>query len=161
MNPCPCGFLGDPRKECTCTPYQAQRYRNRISGPMLDRIDLQVEVPRLELGELVKNHHGESSAEIRKRVIGAHRIEQARFHGVGIINNAAMKSQQLKTFCRLENDAQNLLHKVFQGFNLSMRALDRVLKLARTIADLAGSEQIQPLHIAEAVQYRCFDRPLC
>lgn len=161
MNPCPCGFLGDPKKACTCTPHQAQRYRNRISGPMLDRIDLQVEVPRLELDELTKGSRNESSAEIRKRVNGAHTIEQARFQRMGIINNAEMKGRQIETFCKLEKDAQDLLHKIFQGLNLSMRSLDRVLKVARTIADLAGSEQIQQLHIAEAVQYRCFDRPLC
>ena len=160
MNPCPCGFLGDPQKPCTCTPYQAQRYRNRISGPILDRIDLQVEVPRLELAELANHSQGESSSEIRKRVIQAHQIAQARFQNEGIINNAEMKGSQIKTFCKLQPEPQELLYKIFQKFNLSMRALDRVLKVSRTIADLAGSEQIEPLHLAEAVQYRCFDRPL-
>lgn len=161
MNPCPCGFLGDPKKSCTCTPYQAQRYRNRISGPILDRIDLQVEVPRLELNELANHAQGESSAEIRKRVIRAHQIAQARFQNEGIIYNAEMKGRQVKTFCSLQKEPQELLYKIFQKLNLSMRALDRVLKVSRTIADLAGSEQIEPIHLAEAVQYRCFDRPLC
>ncbi len=161
MNPCPCGFLGDPRKECTCTPYQAQRYRNRISGPILDRIDLQVEVPRLELKDIDKDNHSESSTEVRKRVISAHKIAQARFQKEGIIYNAEMIGRQIKTFCKLKRESQELLYKIFQKLNLSMRAHDRVLKVARTIADLAGSEQIEPLHLAEAVQYRCFDHPLC
>jgi magnesium chelatase family protein len=159
MNPCPCGFLGDPQKECTCSPYQAQRYRNRISGPILDRIDLQIEVPRLEIKDLMKGG-GETSAEIRARVIAAHAIERARFQNQGIVHNAEMTGRQIKSFCRLKSESQELLYRVFQTLNLSMRAHDRVLKVARTIADLAGSAQIEPLHIAEAVQYRCFDRPL-
>lgn len=161
MNPCPCGFLGDPKKACTCTPYQAQRYRNRISGPMIDRIDLQVEVPRLGLDDLSSAGRGETSAEIRKRVVSAHAIEQKRFQGEGIAFNAKMKGRQIRAFCKLHRESQDLLNRLFQGLNLSMRALDRILKVARTIADLAGSDQIEPMHLAEAVQYRCFDRPLC
>ncbi len=160
MNPCPCGFLGDPKKECTCTPYQAQRYRNRVSGPLLDRIDLQVEVPRLELQDLEKGSKGETSFEIRKRVLNAHRRQQRRFQNEGIRYNSEMQNRHIKMFCQLKSESWQLLTRIFQNLNLSMRALDRVLKVARTIADLAESEEIEPLHLAEAVQYRCFDRPL-
>lgn len=160
MNPCPCGYLGDPKKACTCTPYQAQRYRNRISGPLLDRIDLQVEVPRLEIEEIEKKPEGEASAEIRKRVIKAREKQQMRFQNEGIRCNAEMQNRHLKMFCNLKEDAQHLLSKVFQKLGLSMRAFDRVLKVARTITDLANTEQIEFSHLAEAVQYRCFDRPL-
>jgi magnesium chelatase family protein len=159
MNPCPCGHLGDPHKECTCTPYQAQRYRSRVSGPILDRIDLQIEVPRLELSELSSEKSAESSQEIRKRVVRAHKIQQERFRNTGVHCNAQMKSQHLKTFCQLKKESRDLLHQVFHNLKMSMRAHDRVLKIARTIADLEESVQIEPVHLAEAVQYRCLDRP--
>lgn len=160
MNPCPCGFLGDPERECSCTPYQAQRYRNRVSGPILDRIDLHVEVPRLELKELVSENKEEGSAEIRKRVIKAREKQLKRFHDTAIRCNAQMENQHLKTFCNLTKDTRELLHKIFASLNLSMRALDRVVKIARTVADLAESERVEQVHLAEAVQYRCLDRSL-
>lgn len=158
-HPCPCGHLGDPHKECTCTPYQAQRYRNRVSGPILDRIDLQIEVPRLELSELTSEKKTESSQEIRKRVAKAHGIQLERFRNTGVHCNAQMKSHHLKTFCKLKRESRDLLHQVFHNLKMSMRAHDRVLKIARTIADLEESVQIEPVHLAEAVQYRCLDRP--
>ena len=155
----PVRFSRRPEKKCTCTPYQAQRYRNRILGPILDRIVLQIEVPRLEIRDL-KSGGRETSADIKTRVIQAHGLQQDRFHNDGIAYNAKMRGRQIKAFCRLKSESQELLHRVFQALNLTMRAHDRVLKVARTIADLAGSDQIEPLHLAEAVQYRCFDRPL-
>ncbi len=160
MNPCPCGYLGDPKRECTCTPHQAQRYRNRISGPILDRIDLHVEVPRMELKELAQSKQGEPSSEIRKRVIKAREIQRERYQDEGITQNSDMHNKQIKKYCKLNKESQDLLYNVFHKLNLSMRAFDRILKVARTIADLDASEQIKSIHLAEAVQYRLFDRPL-
>lgn len=160
MNPCPCGFWGDPKRKCTCTPYQAQKYRNRISGPILDRIDLHIEVPRIELEEIVQEKQGEPSAEIRKRVIMAREFQMARFKNEGISKNSDMDSKQIKKYCKLSKECRGLLYNIFQKLNLSMRSFDRLLKVARTIADLEASEEIKTEHIAEAVQYRFLDRPL-
>lgn len=160
MNPCPCGFWGDPKKGCTCTPHQAQRYRNRVSGPILDRIDLHIEVPRMELEEIVQGKRGESSAEIRERVIRAREIQQERFKKEGVTKNSDMDNSHIKKYCKLNKESQNLLYNIFRKLNLSMRAFDRLLKVARTIADLEASEEINSVHLAEAVQYRLFDRPL-
>lgn len=160
MNPCPCGYLGDPSKECTCTPYQAQRYRSRVSGPILDRIDLHIEVPRLEIKELTAEKQEESSQEIRNRVIKARKRQQERFNQTKINCNSDMQNQHLKKYCALEKDAKELLYNAFDKLKLSMRALDRVVKIARTIADLCGSGSIEPMHLAEAIQYRCLDRSL-
>lgn len=154
MNPCPCGYLGDPLKQCTCTPYQVSRYMGRVSGPLLDRIDMQVNVQRVEFADLNGSEKPESSAEIKKRVMAAREIQLKRFADEGIFANADMSHSQLERYCRLTKDAEGLLAQAFRQMNLSARAHDRLLKVARTIADLAGSELIEVAHIAEAVQYR-------
>ncbi|MCL5046634.1 MAG: YifB family Mg chelatase-like AAA ATPase [Actinobacteria bacterium] len=158
LNPCPCGFHSDPGRTCTCTPLQISRYRSRVSGPLLDRIDIHVEVPRPTLAEIEEAPAAEPSAVVRRRVESARRVQLERFSGLGIYYNAQMNGPKLARFCRLGERARNLLRAAFDGFGLSMRAHDRILKVARTIADLAGSEEIKPGHLAEAIQYRTLDR---
>ncbi|HAA90225.1 MAG TPA: magnesium chelatase [Peptococcaceae bacterium] len=160
MNPCPCGFFGDPKKPCSCTPHQVHRYRNRISGPLLDRIDLHVEVPRLEIKEIKSATPEETSSEIRKRVTKARQKQEKRFRKEKIRCNAEMETRHIKQFCQLEDSAQKMLFQAFEKLGLSMRAYDRILKVARTIADLEDCDQIQVPHLAESIQYRCLDRPL-
>jgi magnesium chelatase family protein len=161
MNPCPCGFHGDPKRQCRCTPQQVEKYRERISGPLLDRIDLHVEAPAVAFDELRSTERSESSAAIRERVVGAREVQHARFgEGSRVRINSRMGSQQLRKFCALTADAENLLRMAMDNLNLSARAHDRILKVARTIADLAGSEHIEPDNIAEAIQYRTLDRKL-
>lgn len=162
MNPCPCGFLGDPVKACTCTPHQVSRYLSRVSGPLLDRIDLQVNVQRVEFADLNSDERPEGSAAIKARVAVARQIQLARFAAAGegrlIFANADMNRAQLEKYCLMQPAAEKLLEKAFARLNLSARAHDRLLKVARTIADLAGSELIEAAHIAEAVQYRGLEK---
>lgn len=158
MNPCPCGYLGDPLKACTCSPIQIQRYQSRISGPLLDRFDLQIEVPRLQDFDHDNLSRGESSATVRERVEGARLIQRMRFAGKNYFCNAQMSSKDLKEFCSIDLDGAKLMRQAVQRFSLSARAYYRIIKLARTIADLAGEEQIRSEHLAEAVQYRSLDR---
>ena len=158
MNPCPCGFAGDPSRPCRCTPVQIQRYRSRISGPLLDRIDVQIEVPRLKHEELMGNATGEDSATVRARVMEARERQARRLAGRGIYCNAHMGARETREFCVLDEAGQNLLARATAQFGLSARAHHRLLKLARTIADLAGEERIGPQHLAEAIQYRILDR---
>ena len=158
MNPCPCGHRGDGQRECLCTPPQVARYLSRISGPLLDRIDLHVEVPRVLPAELTSAPTGESSPEIRARVLQARAIQQARFGGTASCN-AQMTPRQLRRHCRLGEEEKAFLRRAIERLGLSARAYDRVLRLARTIADLEGSEGITAAHLAEAIQYRAFDRP--
>ena len=158
MNPCKCGHLGDPRHECRCLPHEVERYRNRISGPLLDRIDLHVEVPAVTLQEL-KGPPGEATTAIAERVAAVRRTQLERFGGgSGSPYNAAMTPKQLRRHCALGSAAQRLLDRAFQRLGLSARSLNRILKVARTIADLAGHGQIEPAHLAEAIQYRALDR---
>ncbi len=154
MNPCKCGYLGHPTKKCTCSPGEIQRYRHRISGPLLDRIDLHIEVPAISYDELSAKAPGEPSESIRKRVITARRRQVERYRDEGITKNADLTSPMVKKYCNLSPDAEQLLKQCFDKLNLSARAYYRILKVARTIADLAGSEQIELAHVTEALRYR-------
>lgn len=158
MNPCKCGFLGDAKRECTCTPAQINQYRSRISGPLLDRIDIQVEVANADYKDLSNMEKGETSAEIKKRVNKARQIQRERYKGYGIYSNAQLTAGMLAEFCRLGEAENNILKMAFDRLGLSARAHSRILKVARTIADLAGEENINSAHIAEAIQYRNLDR---
>jgi magnesium chelatase family protein len=158
MNPCPCGYLGDPKHECRCTPTQIQRYRSRISGPLLDRIDLHIEAPALSLTELRSEKSGESSVAIRERVNTARTRQHARFTGTKITSNARMTHAQIRKHCAIDSTMGDLLQQAMEQLSLSARAYDRILKVSRTIADLAGADKIESNHLLEAIQYRSLDR---
>lgn len=158
MNPCPCGYYGDIKQECACTPKQVNRYLSKISGPLLDRIDIHLEVPRLEVEELTNYQKSEGSVDIKKRVEVARELQAARFKAEEINCNVEMTSSMVEQYCIMNQAAVNLLEQAITRLNLSARAYDRILKLARTIADLAGEEIILSEHIAEAIQYRSLDR---
>ncbi|MBN2468005.1 MAG: YifB family Mg chelatase-like AAA ATPase [Deltaproteobacteria bacterium] len=160
MNPCPCGFWGDHRRQCTCTVPQIQRYKSRISGPLLDRIDIHVEVPAVKYKELSHESSGESSLTIRQRVVEARGIQKERFRTSQIHCNAQMQHRHIKKYCGIGEDCQRLLERAINTLGLSARAYTRILKVSRTIADLGGEEAIQAPHIAEAIQYRSLDRNL-
>jgi magnesium chelatase family protein len=159
-NPCPCGFFGDPKRECRCSLIQVQRYRNRISGPLLDRIDIQLEVPAAEFREVASKQEGEKSAAIRERVITVRRRQSERFARSKVRCNARMTSKMVRTHCQLDDPSEEMLRMAMQQLGLSARAYDRILKVARTIADLADSENILAEHVGEAIQYRTLDRNL-
>lgn len=159
MNPCPCGYYNHPDKECTCSPATVHRYMGRISGPLLDRIDLHIEVTPVSVGEIVAETGEEPSATIRERVVRARGIQAARFRGEpGVRTNAMMNAKMVRTYCRPDAAARTLLERAMERLGLSARAYDRILKVARTIADLAGSAEIGAAHIAEAINYRSLDR---
>lgn len=159
MNPCPCGFAGDPMRECRCSQRQILAYRSKISGPLLDRIDLHIEVPSMRYHEISSAAPGESSAFIRERVAAARRVQQERYRGTRRIHcNAGMTAKAIQKHCALGADAQSLLKTAITELNFSARAYDRILKVARTIADLAGGESIRAEHVAEAINYRVLDR---
>jgi magnesium chelatase family protein len=159
MNPCPCGYFGDPSHPCSCAPLAIERYRSRISGPLLDRIDIHLEVPAVAYGDLVGEQSGETSAEIRVRVERAREIQRARFRGVrGVHANAHMGARDLRRYCRLSEPVESILRQAVGRLGLSARAYHRVLKIARTIADLAGAAELGTAHVSEAIQYRSLDR---
>ncbi len=158
MNPCPCGYYGDRTRECTCSQTQIMKYMSKISGPLLDRIDLHIEVPSVSYDDLETKQRGESSAEIKARVNGARKIQTERYKGTGIFSNSQLTAELMNTYCALGDEANALLKQAFESLGLSARAHNRILKVARTIADLANSEQIEMEHIAEAIQYRALDK---
>ena len=169
MNPCPCGYFNDKQRECMCTPPMIQRYVSKVSGPLLDRIDIHIEVPAVQYKELRQGAAAEGSAEIRARVLAARERQHERFsrsdnalpaskRGKPIYANAQMSTQQIRVFCELSTDAERLLERAMQQQGLSARAHDRILKVSRTIADLEGAQDVEVKHIAEAIQYRTLDR---
>ena len=161
LNPCPCGYYGDVKRECRCSPRQIENYRQRISGPLLDRIDLHVEVPLVDFRELSSQAaSGESSAVIRERVVAARNIQLERFRKTSVTSNAAMSSKLVRQHCQLDAESTGYLGHAMEEMNFSARAHDRILKVARTLADLGGSEAIRPQDILEAIQYRVLDRKL-
>ena len=160
MNPCPCGYYGDPKRDCTCPEGAAKRYLSKISGPMLDRIDIHIEVPPIDFEKLSSKVPSECSADIKKRVNAARKIQQERLKGTGISCNAKMDSALTKEFCQPTPQAMIMLERVFEKLNFSARAYDKILRVARTIADLENSPNIEASHIAQAVQFRSLDRKI-
>jgi magnesium chelatase family protein len=160
LNPCPCGYRNDPRRQCRCMPHEIERYMNRMSGPLLDRIDIHIEVPPVDYAELSATTQGTSSAEIREQVIAAREIQARRFHKSQINHNANMTHRQIVTHCSLDAEGHAQLQKAMEDFGLSARAHDKILRIARTIADLDNMKQISSMHIFEAITYRTLDRKL-
>jgi magnesium chelatase family protein len=154
MNPCPCGYYGDPVRECTCSMQTISRYQKRISGPLLDRIDIHIEVPRVDYQKLTDERLGERSEALRGRVERAREVQRRRFAGTALSCNADMGPTEVREVCRLDETGRSLVRAAMQQLQMSARAFHRILKLARTIADLAGSERIETAHLAEAIQYR-------
>ena len=160
MNPCPCGFYSDPHRECTCTLPQIQRYKGKISGPLLDRIDIHVDVPPVRFQDMSTEKQAEPSRQIKERVKTARAIQQERFKGKKVFCNALMVARHIRKFCQVDRSSHKLLQHAMEKLGFSARAYTRILKVSRTIADLEGSGQIQPHHISEAIQYRSLDRTL-
>lgn len=158
MNPCPCGFFGSKEKECTCSPQAIQKYMGKISGPLLDRIDIQIEVTAVKYQKLETEEEIESSEKIKERVNKARKIQQDRYKENGIYSNAELTPKLVSKYCKLDKESKTILQNAFEKLGLSARAHGRILKVARTIADLDGKENINVSHIAEAIQYRSLDK---
>jgi len=158
MNPCPCGYRGDPRRQCNCTPMQIERYLSRISGPLLDRIDIHVEVPPVPFRELSDTGGGTTSAQMRDQVLAARDRQIKRFSGEPAKANGKMAPPEIRKHCKLGRDAESLLKTAMEELGLSARAHDKILRVSRTIADLAGNEDIAAEHLSEAINYRTLDR---
>ncbi len=158
LHPCPCGYLGDSKHQCVCTPSQIHRYRSRVSGPLFDRIDIHIDVPSVPYKELSARYSGEPSAKIRERVVNARKIQTERFRRDRIFSNGQMKTRHMRKHCILTDEAQTILDAAMQRLGLSARAYTRILKVSRTIADLEKSDRILPHHVSEAIQYRTLDR---
>lgn len=159
MNPCPCGFFGDPNRSCSCSPSSVSKYRNRVSGPLMDRIDIHVEVPAVRYRELARTREGEPSQAMRQRVERAREVQRQRFERTPRVHcNSQMGPRLIRHFCVLSPEGHQLIASVIDRLGMSARAHDRILKVARTISDLAGSETIEVAHLAEAIQYRTLDR---
>jgi magnesium chelatase family protein len=158
MNPCPCGYFGDRVRSCRCSAQQIRQYQGKISGPLLDRIDLHIEVPSVKYRDLTRTEEGESSAAIKKRVDRARERQKQRFNGAGILTNARMMEKQIRSFCAIDEESHQLLEMAIEKMGFSARAMNRILKVSRTIADLEGADKIEPAHVAEAIQYRSLDR---
>jgi len=160
MNPCPCGYYSSKSHPCKCTPYQIQKYRSKLSGPLLDRIDLHIDIPQVKYEHIVSDRQEETSAQVRSRVEKARSLQLARFKNTRVFFNARMSGKMLKEFCRLTDAGKAMIKAAFSDLNLSARSHDKILKIARTIADLDGSNQIQEQHLSEALHYRSLDREL-
>jgi magnesium chelatase family protein len=158
MNPCPCGYFGDRVRSCRCSAQQIRQYQGKISGPLLDRIDLHIEVPSVKYRDLTGKEDGESSAAIKKRVDQARQRQKQRFNGAGILTNARMMEKQIRSFCAIDEESHQLMEMAIEKMGFSARAMNRILKVSRTIADLEGADKIEPAHVAEAIQYRSLDR---
>ena len=158
MNPCPCGYRGDPRRQCHCSPIQIERYTSRISGPLLDRLDIHIEVPPVPFRELSDQTPGTTSETMRASVILGREVQQRRFGSGSLSLNGRMTPSQIRKHCKLETDAENLLKSAMEEMGLSARAHDKILRIGRTIADLEQSEKISQQHLSEAINYRTLDR---
>ena len=160
LHGCPCGFATDPSNECSCTPPQIQNYLSRVSGPLLDRIDIHIEVPAVKYKDLASEASGENSAAIRARVIRARQVQLRRFKGKNLFSNARMEPKEIRQYCKIDVTGHDLLKMAITKLGLSARAYDRILKVSRTIADIEGSEEIRHEFVSEAIQYRSLDRTL-
>jgi magnesium chelatase family protein len=158
MNPCPCGYLGDPTHDCSCNQGQIDKYLGKISGPLLNRIDIQVEVLPVKYDDLKDNRIEETSGEIKKRIVKARNIQRERYKDSNIMTNSELSTKGIAKFCKVNSESETLLKNAFEVLGLSVRAYNKILKVARTIADLEISENIETKHIAEAIQYRNLDR---